>query len=623
MSAPQGIMSFPGLTDYILSVQFSLQHGISPSIGTVTCAPVPPRQIVENGTLDIRYGNDRLTFPECKIDKIDAYRNEDGFERWAVSILDRRWKWKFAGVVNGHWNERKGERLVGQKLAKPTVRSVKQLAEICLDAMGEERYDTSQLFFDIFPEVRWEFTNAAQALASLCDQFGFRVVLTINNTVAICKVGVGKQLPNTGDEVQISKTLDPPEKPAQIIFAGSPDRYQYDLELEPVLRDFDNGWKHINDLSYAPRDAEGTPSWGVGAFNQFTAAQIAVNPRLKLVNTYITNNLYRTWRIKEPFEIEIWDNRAGALKLQKLNRFNILPLEATLMDTETVDKGAGDPLDPFVVVEKEPLLYGLYYTGHGGDPLSRGDLHSTYHVTPAGDFREIEPTGDVATAKDPLDPAVFATGKCAKALYNLAWDLDRETGFVQLSDDAIRKTPAVGEMDHYIRYDMNLDGATLPVFSLLPAKLWLRVAFSVRFDQQQGSPHLFRGVLRKMPGNNGTGYEYVRAPDVRFKAGRFKDGPIALNEEEFTTQAKHYLDAKQKEYDLADFASATYPGFKAINPDGALQQISWEVTDRGFAFTRASRNKEEVFAGVSYTERRLFEKTKALIDADAKRKVGG
>lgn len=618
MAAPQGIMSFPGLTEYILSVQFSLQHGISPSIGTVTCAPIPANKIQETGTLDIRYGNDRLTFPECKIDKIDAYRNEDGFERWAVSLLDRRWKWKFAGVVNGHWNERKGEILVGQKLAKPTVRSVKQLAEICLDAMGEEKYDTSQLFFDIFPEVKWEFTNAAQALASLCDQFGFRVVLTINDTVAICKLGVGKQLPAFGDEVQLSKTLDPPEKPAQIIFAGSPDRYQYDLELEPVLRDFDNGWKHIYDLSYA-RDAAGRLRWGsaTAGHSPFTAAEITANPKIGLLNTYITNNLFKTWRIKEPFEIEIWDNTNRALALRKLNRFNILPLDATLMDTETVDKGAGDPLDPFVVVEKEPLLYGLWHNGGGST------LESTYHdpLVIGGTSYEREPGGDLATAKDPLDPAVFATGKYAKALYNLSWDLDRDTGFVQLADGAVRKFP-VTAAESAEAITMVLDGATLTQSPIFPAKLWLRVAFSVRYDQQQGSPHLFRGVLRNMPGKNGSGYEYVRAPDVRFKAARYKDGPLGLNEVEFTTQAKHYLDAKQKEYDLQDFASATYPGFKPINPDGALQQVSWEVTDRGFAFTRASRNKEEVFAGVSYTERRLFEKTKALLEEDAKRKVG-
>lgn len=613
MAAPQGIMSFPGLTDYILSVQFSLQHGISPSIGTVTCAPVPLNKIVEHGTLDIRYGNDRLTFPECKIDKVDAFRNEDGFERWAISLLDRRWKWKFAGVVHGHWNERKGERLVGQNLARPTVRSVKQLAEICLDAMGESRYDTSQLFFDIFPEVKWEFTNAAQALASLCDQFGFRVVLTINNTVAICKVGVGRQLPEFGDEVQISRTLDPPEKPTQLVFAGSPDRYQYDLELEPVLRDFDNGWKHINDLSYAPRDVAGNPLWGVPAFTQYTAAQIAANPKLGLLNTYITNNLYKTWRIKDPLEIEVWDNKAGNFVKQKLNRYNILPLDATLMDTETVDKGAGDPLDPFVVHEKAPLLYGLY---------SLGSRESTYHQLAAGGLLESEPTGDISTIKDPLDPTVFATGKCAKALYNLSYEIDFETGFVQLADPATRVLPSNAAESTVTEVVMNLDGATLVEHSIMPAKLWLRVAFSVRFDQQQGSPHLFRGVLRNLPGKGGSGYEIVRAPDVRFKMGKFKDGPLGGNNDEFLAQAKHYLDAKQKEYDLQDFASATYPGFKSINPDGALQQVSWEVTDRGFAYTRASRNKEEIFAGVSYTERRIFEKTKALFDEEAKRKVG-
>ena len=126
MSAPQGIVSYPGLTEFILSVQFSLQHGISPSICTMICAPVPGK-LTEQGTLDFRYGNERITFPDCKIDRVTGDKNEDGFERWMIQILDRRWKWKFAGVVSGRWNIRKGEVLVGQNLAIPTVRLVVQI----------------------------------------------------------------------------------------------------------------------------------------------------------------------------------------------------------------------------------------------------------------------------------------------------------------------------------------------------------------------------------------------------------------------------------------------------------------------------------------------------------------
>lgn len=593
-------MSFPGLTEYLLSGQFTLQHGISPSICTINCAPVPKNKLVEQGTLDLRFGTVRITFPGCKIDKIDGYKNEDGLERWSVSILDRRWKWKFAGVVSGHWNVRKGEILVGQNLAKPTVRTAKQLAEICLDAMKEERYDTKDFPNDVFPEVTWDFTNAASALAQLADIYGFRVVLEINDKVALRKVGVGKLIPILNEETQLSKTIDPPERPDELIFAGSPNRHQFDLELEPVLRDFDGEWKHIDDVSYAPKNAAGIVQWGRGG-TPFTAEQLADNPKLAAINRLIEFNLYRAWRIKEPFTISLWDNAGGgAMKARVLNRRNILPLQRTLIDTETIEKH---------VKEREPLIYGLWWGQNTG-------VESTYHIL-GGDGGRYEtlPTGDVATAKDPLDPLIVAAGKCAKALYTLGWDINYETGYVALNDPATRTWPLSPREDRDRESITVHSGSTLRTWHIAPAKLWLRVAFEVRGDRDTGSRLSYRGVRRKMPGKPlGAGFEYVRAPDSRFKIVEYKDFPVKNNEDEFLSTAKHYLDSKQKEYDLTDFGSATVAGFKAYNPDGAIQQVSWEVTASGFAYTRISRNKEEIFAGVSYTERRLFERTKFLLD---------
>lgn len=612
MSAPQGIKSYSGLLPYILSGRFVLQHGISPSISTFLCAPVPPKELQEQGTLDIRYGNDRLTFPDCKIDNYTEDKNEDGFTRATVTILDRRWKWKFAGVVSGHWNERKGEKLVGQNIPQPLAKNAKQLAEICLKAMGEERYDAKDMPTDVFPEVEWDFTNAAQALAQVCDMFGFRVVLEVNNRVALRKVGVGKQLPVTNTEIQLSATIDPPERPDWLDFRGGPDRYQYDLELEPVLRDFDGQFRNVFELAYTPRTAAGKPRWGATGYTQYTAAEIAAKPILGIWNNYILDNLWKTWRIKEPFAADIWFN-GGVVNDNKLRRFNILPLEETILDTETVDKGAGKEHNPFVVEEQEPLIYGLWNgSNHSGE--------STYHVM-AGGFESL-PTGDVARLKDPLDPFAFATGKCAKALYQLPWDLNRETGYVQFANPVNRLLPQdAKEAAANVHYTIHA-GGTLTSYSVMPAILWLRCSFSVRLDQQEGGSRLHREVIRQMPGKKfNSGTEVVRAADIRFKMGRYKDGPLGGNNDEFLAAAKQYLDQRQQVYQVAETAAYTWPGFKAINPDGAIQQITWEVNAQGFATTRASRNKEEIFSGVSYTERRLMERTKAMLDEVEKRRI--
>lgn len=653
MSAPQGIISYPGLTEFILSAQFPLQHGISPSICTMICTPMPANIVSNNeqGTLEFRYGNVRVTCPDCKIDSVRADKNEDGFERWMVTILDRRWKWKFAGFVSGHYNVRKGEVLVGQTLVTPTVRSAKQLAEVCLDAMGETRYDTSEFPKDIFPEVEWDFTNAAEALAQLADKFGFRVVLEISNRVALRKVGKGKQLPNTGDEIQLSRTIDPPERPDELIFAGAPNRHQFDLELECVLRDFDGQYRNIFDLSYGKKDASGRVRWGASAAGHFTADEIAASPKLQLWNNYITTNLYRTWRIKEPFKVEVWmDNK---VKLLSLSRINICPLEQTLIDAETNDKDvvdAGGLNRRAFVEESDPIIYGLWSAGNHA-------MDSNYHVLGLTKY-ESDPTGEVQTLKDPLNPFLLSIGKCAKALYPLAYDINFEAGYVQFADCAIRYKPVdaiedsknasitrvhvfdAGGVPFYTEDDTFADvpaGAvfqttnTIKSWGVFPARLWLRMAFAVRYNQNEGSPYLYAPVSRKLPGKPlGAGVEYVRAPDIRYWIYRRKDGPLYDNAglaafpsaADYPKAAKQYLDAKQFEYDVDDSDSREYCGFKDINPDGAIQQVTYEVVAAGFAYTRASRNKEEVFTGVSYTERRIYEKAKALFDEMEKRKVG-
>lgn len=616
MSAPQGRMEFPGLTDYLLSGQFTLQHGISPSICNIVCAPVPKNQLVEQGKLTLRFGSTLIAFPHCKIDKIDAFQNEDGFIRWSVSILDRRWRWKFAGFVSGHWNVRKGEVLVGQNLAVPQTKSAKQLAEICLKAMNEAAFDTSELPKDIFPEVKWDLTNAAQALAQLCDPLGFRIVLEINDRVAIRKVGVGRKIPILGLETQLSVTIDPPERPENLVFAGNPNRHQFDLELEPVLRDFDGMFRHIDQVSYAPKGLDGKALWGCAGFGQFTEDQIAANPKLRLYNTYITENLWRTWRIKEPFQIEIWAE--GAVRLRKLNRINIVPLEATLVATETNDKDVaegGDVNRRAFTQEREPMIYGLWSGGGTGN-------ESTYHVLDADGY-ETQPTGDVAVLKDPLDPLTLAVGKCAKALYTLPYEINFETGYVQFANEVVRFLPSTAAEDARYGVTTVLDGASLRSWNTMPGRMWLRVSFAVRYNQLDGLPLLYAPIVRKLqvPGV-GFGVEYVRATDIRYWLGRVKDGPLIGNSEEYLKAANGYLDAREKDYQAGEIGSATVGGFQPYNPDGALQQVSWEVTGEGFAYTRVSRNKEEVFAGVSYTERRLYEKTKALLDAAALKPAG-
>jgi hypothetical protein len=123
-----------------------------------------------------------------------------------------------------------------------------------------------------------------------------------------------------------------------------------------------------------------------------------------------------------------------------------------------------------------------------------------------------------------------------------------------------------------------------------------------------------------MPGRpNGTKPEYLRHDDVRREFSiDYTTNTIIDNKVDYEAAAKHYLDTRQQQLQLSLPASVTYAGGKAINPDGAIWQVTWETTSEGFCYTRASRNREELTVSVSYEERRRQEKfTEILREREA------
>ena len=100
MSLPQGLAHFPGI-DQLLSASITLGHGISPSSAKLQIAP-QVNFAAETGTLSFEYDGTTVAFPDCKVDRSSMDRNERG-EVVQLSILDRRWKWRF-GQISGKYN---------------------------------------------------------------------------------------------------------------------------------------------------------------------------------------------------------------------------------------------------------------------------------------------------------------------------------------------------------------------------------------------------------------------------------------------------------------------------------------------------------------------------------------
>ena len=196
-----------------------------------------------------------LQFTDCKVDKASFRFNQGGL-LWQFSIFDRRWFWAF-GEISGDYNERTPNVQSQQSLDNlgsinpDTVQTPQQLAALLLDAMKEPVYNVSQMPDITRPEVHWQNDPPAQALASLADQLGCRVVLKLDDSVAVVQQGVGAALPAT-NVLAFSAVVDPPEQPDAFKVVGGKTRYNPTFLLEAVGLDIDGTIQLIDDLTYKP-----------------------------------------------------------------------------------------------------------------------------------------------------------------------------------------------------------------------------------------------------------------------------------------------------------------------------------------------------------------------------------
>src|SRR5205085_1412462 len=88
---------------------------------------------------------------------------------------------------------------------------------------------------------------------------------------------------------------------------------------------------------------------------------------------------------------------------------------------------------------------------------------------------------------------------------------------------------------------------------------------------------------RKLPGRKfGTKPHFVRRDDVQLNYIVGTGGSVSSKSNtEFFQRAKFYLDEEQRKYQVRTPAAAVYPGIRAIDPDGAIQQITWTINERG------------------------------------------
>lgn len=266
-------------------------------------------------------------------------------------------------------------------------------------------------------------------------------------------------------------------------------------------------------------------------------------------------SVFKWYRIKTPFVLP-----GSKEKIADLDR--ILPLLSTQVETVKTDDGREEPRPPWV--------YGKFWDG----------------------FESHEPGQKDEKEKD-------LTNK-PQGMYTKGFAVDTELGIVKFSEPV---------------YLMKLDNRVAAGRKVWPAKMFLRIGVNLRDEETRAwrrTEHRRKPQGKKtFPGTK----RYVVRDDVQREIWKKWDPPSKVNDnlKEIEAIAREYLATELAEYQVQEAGSITYAGLLPISPDGAIRQVTWTITDNGFAFTRASRNREELLVTPSYEERRMFEKlNKAL-----------
>ena len=516
------------------------------------------------GTLAFTFTRDvgsptTINLPNCKVARAEFSIGPQG-RIWRLQILDRRWKWLFPTIA-GTYNRKNESGVTINEAGVPirlTRKNPQELATLLLQAMGEVGFDVSGLPTNVAPTVEWDFENAAQALAQLADDHGCRVVLGLDNAVHIFKLNVGIALPVLPEAIDYSGSIDPPEIPDKLGVACAHARHQADLMLEAVGENTDGKIVPIDQLSYKP-----AAGWGMSDPPEFNAL---VDVRAREL---AKKSVFRWYRVALPIKLYTLD-AAGAAYIRTITHLDeILPLESEMVDTYT---------DGGTEKERDAIAYGTWLDGHDG-------------TTPQ---------------QSPLKPILFYTDAYAKkATIQSGFTLDAERGIVKLSREAFKW--AVDPAGGFINQP-------------LAADLILRTAFALRDVNTRA---LQRYVFFRSLGTNyGTGTAIVKRDDIvptiisRYTQGSaFTVGATPLsftdNIASIQADAERALDGAEAQYSVDFPESASYAGLLGVSPDGAIQQVTWQVGPGG-ATTQIARNKE--IAGVSplFALRRMYERQRGV-----------
>ena len=538
----QALVEWPGILQFETAT-LSLTHGISPNVAIISLLPQKKR-VEEYGTLIFKFTGGGRTFVECKADYSCAEFNESG-EIWQIAILDRRWRWRF-GAISGSYNIRDEDQYVKASSEK----TPQELAQLCLLAMEEDKWDVSALPNDTRPEINWDYDNPAAALAELCDTLNCRIVPKFDcRKGTIVAPGDGVELPKGGVE-NTAETYNPPEIPDKIGIVCGPTLYQADFSLEPVglevdLSGGDTGRQdaidRIDNLSYKPAEEwkDVLPGDRQTIYDQFGEDEAEAAEA----------SVWKWFRLKLPddgFYIQGFSEVNGPI--------------SSLFQVEWQDS--------LVQTADDADVYEA-------DGATKRRLPATVH----GVWYDTRWDGSFDNVKENVDPSQYTDGKCP-----FPFSIEPQRRLVKFGKHVYRNAAGVA-----------------PCVEPLPPELYLTTACTLRDPKTMAPVRYTRPRVTGSSGNTTTHYESHPEIVLAYVKGE------TVNQEAVDKECDYYLDAIMRQYQDVRPESATYSGLVDIHLDGAIQQVSYRIDASG-ASTTVSRNTELLTHVTPYAERRRQER---------------
>ena len=569
---------------------FTLQAGVTPSQGVFR---FPLRasftQIV---TMTLTDGFVTSTWPNCRVIRSVVTSGGSGGRWREVTIHDRRWAWADGyAAVYGQYN--RSNAASGQTNQK----SARELAEILLQAMGQQRYDVTALpTFLPGPSVDWDAANPASELQILCETHGCIVTLSPNNAVVIYAEGYGQYPRSDNRQMDFTQALEAAIVPQALVFEGGFTQIEHDIPLVPVGLEItgpnSGQFVGIEELSYRAL-LTNPKGWGAENAANFNGLQANVEAQQAA-----QKHIWRTYRISGSFQLRtpastISNKVSGGkltpsqqaqqqrpfFRIKQGEEWRILPLNSE----ENPRIALGN-----VLTKGTPAkVVGYYYTGGIANTNTFG-------------YRSVSAASNADASVLNLDL------RSRGAEYTGNFTLDETTGIVTFD----RESPV-------FFHDAN-NGP------INPAMIRLRTSFPIR-DHITKAPMCQQFWQMQYNQNTVAIAKIIKQSDVYY----YYDTEGNDNEAIFLRHALTALNRELYTYRAATGYSAPHKGFVFDKPpDGVIRATVFDVSEGGGGTTHIDYNMERPEAYFTLREarnRRLATYVGWTQDQEARRqlRIGG